>query len=77
MGHRLLTVTFWPVSTLLRGSAGVHDGSYFPGAAAGPAYGLFFFSLAAQLFAHKDLLCRVMPPGRLRPDDAICDMEAA
>jgi len=54
---RLLTVTFWPVSTLLaRASAGVHDGSYFLALLLTLVYGLFLFVLAAQLFGHKDLL---------------------
>jgi hypothetical protein len=54
---RLLAITFWPVSTLLgQASAGFHDSSYFLALLLTLAYGLLFFSLAARLFDHKDLL---------------------
>ncbi|RPI58963.1 MAG: hypothetical protein EHM56_00305 [Chloroflexi bacterium] len=54
---RLLTVVFWPVSTLLsRASAGVHDLSYSLTLLLTLAYGLLLFVLAAQLFHGKDLL---------------------
>ncbi len=54
---RLLTISFWPVNTLLaRASAGVHDGAYFLALLLTLVYGLLLFVLAAQLFGRKDLL---------------------
>ena len=54
---RLLTVLFWPVSTLLsRASAGVHDLPYFLALLLTLVYGLLLFAFAARLFRGKDLL---------------------
>ncbi|MDX9831511.1 MAG: hypothetical protein RBU35_14670 [Anaerolineae bacterium] len=54
---RLLTITFWPVTTLLsRASAGVHDLDYFLALLLVLGYALFLFVLAAYLFGNKDLL---------------------
>ncbi len=54
---RLLTISFWPVNTLLaQASAGVHDGAYFLALLLTLVYGLLLFVLAAQLFGRKDLL---------------------
>ena len=57
LAARLLTITFWPVSTLLaRASAGVHDSSYFLALLLTLLYALLLFVLAVRLFGHKDLL---------------------
>lgn len=54
---RVLTLIFWPVSTLLgQASAGSHDRTYFLAVALVVVYAGLAFSLAAQLFAGKDLL---------------------
>ncbi len=54
---RLLTIIFWPVTTLLsQASAGVHDLDYFLALLLVLVYALFLFVLAAYLFSNKDLL---------------------
>jgi hypothetical protein len=53
----VVTILLWPVSTLMaRASAGVHDRLYFLALALVVLSALFFFTLAAQFLANKDLL---------------------
>jgi hypothetical protein len=60
-GLRLLsgavTVLLWPTTTLLaQASAGVHDRFYFLALAATLLYAALLFTLAVELFRHKDLI---------------------